>query len=275
MSGPSKKSVIVTGGGSGIGLAMSRHFASEGHFVAIFDVNTEAGTKIVGKLSTEYPNATVTFRKCDVSSWEDQAAAFKEVYEKRGTIDIVMANAGISEQGSTTAIDLREEEPTEPRLGAIKVNLIGVVYTVKLASHYMNKKPDTTGRSRGLIICTASNAGLYAFPVAPLYAASKYGVIGLVRSLGRPLQRRGIQINGLAPAVIETNIAPSKDLFKGMVITPMETLIQGVSHFVADASLSGEVAEIHGSKVTLRPPHDYVDEDSARNLDVFANLGYA
>jgi hypothetical protein len=73
----------------------------------------------------------------------------------------------------------------------------------------------------------------------------------------------------------ETNIAPSKDLFKEMVITPMETLIRGVAQFVADPSLSGEIAEIHGSKVTLRPPHEHVDEDSAKNLQVFASLGYA
>lgn len=130
MSGPAKKSsVIVTGGGSGIGLAMSRHFASEGHSLAIFDVNAEAGAKIAGELSSEFPSASVTFRKCDVSSWEDQAAAFKDVYEKRGSIDIVMANAGISEQGSTTAVDMREDEPTEPHLGVIKVNMIGVIYS--------------------------------------------------------------------------------------------------------------------------------------------------
>jgi NAD(P)-dependent dehydrogenase (short-subunit alcohol dehydrogenase family) len=159
----------------------------------------------------------------------------------------------------------------------------------------MNKRSNTTGSSRGLIICTASNAGLYPFPVAPLYATSKFGVVGLVRALGGPLQQHGIQINGLAPAVIgnsphqnhvftivqlskhfsETNIAPSRDLFKDMIITPMETLIRGVSQFVANPSLSGEIAEIHGSKVTLRPPHDYVDEDSAKNLEIFANLGYA
>lgn len=170
---------------------------------------------------------------------------------------------------------------------------------MKLASHYMNKKKDTTSASRGLIICTASNAGLYPFPVAPLYATSKFGVIGLVRSLAFPLQRHGIQINGLAPAVLgeahtnrtltmcahllsltpylcaETNIAPSKDLFKEMVITPMETLIHGVAKFEADPSLSGEIAEIHGSEVTLRPPHEFVDEDTGNNIKVFTNLGYA
>ena len=73
---------------------------------------------------------------------------------------------------------------------------------VKLAAHYMNKKPASTGSSRGLIICTASNAGLYPFPIAPVYAATKAGVIGLVRSLAKPYVEANIQINALAPAVL-------------------------------------------------------------------------
>jgi len=66
----------------------------------------------------------------------------------------------------------------------------------------MNKKPAWTGSSRGLIICTASNAGLYPFPIAPVYAATKAGVIGLVRSLAKPFSEVNIQINALAPAVL-------------------------------------------------------------------------
>jgi NAD(P)-dependent dehydrogenase (short-subunit alcohol dehydrogenase family) len=69
---------------------------------------------------------------------------------------------------------------------------------VKLAAHYIVKNPprgSETGPSKGSIICTA-------FPIAPLYAATKSGVIGLVRSLARALEREQIQINALAPAVI-------------------------------------------------------------------------
>jgi len=164
---------------------------------------------------------------------------------------------------------------------------------VKLAIHYMNKNP-STGASRGSIICTASNAGIYPFPVSPLYAAAKAGVIGLVRSTAPIVERHKIQINGLAPAVLGriynspvvpklsadktalvTNIAPSKELFEGMAITPMSTLIKGVTKFVDDSSLNGELAEIHGESATLRPPHDYVDEDSRKNLERFWSLGYA
>jgi NAD(P)-dependent dehydrogenase (short-subunit alcohol dehydrogenase family) len=76
---------------------------------------------------------------------------------------------------------------------------------VKLAIHYIKKNSVVNGAStpsRGSIICTASNAGIYPFGVAPLYAASKSGVIGLVRGLALQLEREAIQINALAPAVL-------------------------------------------------------------------------
>jgi len=136
----------------------------------------------------------------------------------------------------------------------------------------MKNKPvngGTKSASKGSIICTASNAGIYAFPIAPLYAASKHAVVGLARSLARPLEKENIQINALAPAVLETNIAPSKDLFKPMIVTPMSTAQAAVDKLVSDTSLTGQIAEVHGSNVTLREPTPYVDEDSKKNLETF------
>ena len=77
------------------------------------------------------------------------------------------------------------------------------------------------------------------------------------------------------PRLTDTNIAPNKDLFKHMTITPMETLIRGVDQFLRDPTVSGAVAEIHGDEVTIRPPHEYVDEDSKKNIETFWDLGYA
>lgn len=149
---------------------------------------------------------------------------------------------------------------------------------VKLATFYMKKNALATARngapSRGNIICTASNAGVYPFPVAPVYAASKAGVVNLVRSMALPLQKAAIQIHGLAPAVLETNIAPSV-LFKDMIMTPMSTLVKGVDEMIAGEEPSGGVAEIHGDKVSFRAPPDYVDADSKKNLENFWNLGFA
>lgn len=77
------------------------------------------------------------------------------------------------------------------------------IQAVKLATYYLNKNPDTSG-SRGLILCTASNAALYPFESQPLYGAAKAGVVGLVRSAAGQLKSHKIRINALAPAVLGT-----------------------------------------------------------------------
>ncbi|KAI1075943.1 15-hydroxyprostaglandin dehydrogenase [Whalleya microplaca] len=279
MSGDSKcakrQSVVVTGGASGLGLAMTQHFASRGHRITVVDVNVDSGLTAVSEVSAQYPQATLSFKKCDVSSWQEQATVFKEIYQEHGAIDIVMANAGISEQGATSLALTDEEEPSQPRLKVLDINLTGTIYSVKLAMHYMRKNAanPSTG-SRGSIICTASNAGLYPFPVAPLYSASKGGVIMLVRSVAKILESVNIQINALAPAVLESNIAP-KDLFKDMKITPTSTLIKGVKKILENPDISGTVAEIHGEEPTIRPHHEYVDDDTKANLENFWSLGFA
>ncbi|KAI0475199.1 15-hydroxyprostaglandin dehydrogenase [Xylariaceae sp. FL0804] len=256
---------------------MTEHFAARGDRVAVLDVNEAAGRAAAAEVAARHPRAAVAFWRCDIASWAEQARVFAEVHAAGlGRIDVVVANAGISEQGITGMAVVDEAEPSEPRLKVLDVNLTGTIYTVKLAVHYIKKNsPAPATGSRGSIICTASNAGLYPFPVSPLYAATKFGVIGLVRSMGPVLRSTGIQINALAPAVLETNIAPSKALLKDMVITPKSTLIKGVVKFLDDPGLTGEVAEIHGECATIRPHHDIVDEDSRKNLAIFQSLGYA
>jgi NAD(P)-dependent dehydrogenase (short-subunit alcohol dehydrogenase family) len=187
-----------------------------------------------------------------------------------------MANAGISREESlipSTIPTSNTPSPSEPNLRTMDVNLTGTLYTVKLAIHYLLLNPASP--SRGSIIITASNAGIYPFPVAPLYGACKAALVNLVRSMGPPLQPLGIRINGLAPAVLETNIAPSKDLFKGMILTPMSTLQRAVEGFESDEKRTGVVVEVHGESVTVREAPGYVDSDSESNLKRFWGLGYA
>ncbi|KAI1296983.1 15-hydroxyprostaglandin dehydrogenase [Xylaria venustula] len=282
-----RRSIIVTGGASGLGKIMSAHFVSRGDAVTIFDINATQGVAVAAELSggRSPDQEEVKFEECDVASWTEQLRAFKAVYERLGRVDVVVANAGVSEGGGRSWMlpDGEEEaegelgEPEEPRLKVLDVNLLGVVYSVKLALHYMQRNtPDTATASRGSIICTASNVGLYPFSPAPLYTASKHAVVGLVRSLGPVygLPHIGIRINALAPAVLVTNIAGVDGLFDKMIITPPSTLIAGVEKLLSDASLNGQVAEIHGDNVTLRPPHEVVDEDTRTNLEEFSRFGY-
>ena len=129
-SAHARKSVIVTGGASGIGLGMARHFASQGHSVTVLDINNRTGTEVVAEIAAENPRASLSFKRVDVSSWEDQAAAFAEVYREHGRIDVVMANAGISEQGKSSISAVEEDAPIKPDMKSIEVNLLGVIYCI-------------------------------------------------------------------------------------------------------------------------------------------------
>ncbi|KAL0768366.1 hypothetical protein CaCOL14_009341 [Colletotrichum acutatum] len=234
--GTTPKSIIVTGGASGIGLTIVRHFASQGGCVAIFDVNAASGKSIVSDVASEYPQSTVTFHHCDVSLWKEQTQAFSDVYDAFGRIDIVFANAGIAEGIANALATIHSDAPQEPNLKVVAVDLNGVIY------------------------------------FGPLYAAAKAGVIGLVRSTAPILENLKIQINTMAPAALDkklnkiqgqyphqitnarsvTNIIPDPEMYKHMVVTPMSTLIKGVSQIIGDASLNGKVVEIHDEEPTIR-----------------------
>lgn len=123
-----QKVAIVSGGASGIGLAMSQHFASEGYNVAIFDVDARAGKEVISQIASTHPGVKVTFKLCDVSSWQNQAQNFKEVHSDFGRIDVVCANAGISEKGTSALGSIETDEPVEPNLKIMDVNLSGVIY---------------------------------------------------------------------------------------------------------------------------------------------------
>lgn len=132
-----KKTAVVTGGASGLGAVMAQHFVREGYNVAILDVNAEMGeqalaaTAAASSSSTQQKTTTtgaVVFRTCDVSSWADQADNFRAVYREFGRIDVVCANAGISEGGASALAQVETEEPAEPNLKVLDVNLTGVIY---------------------------------------------------------------------------------------------------------------------------------------------------
>lgn len=128
-SAPVRKTAIVTGGASGIGLAMAQYFVSQGYHVAVFDIASEAaGDETVARLRAggDGKGGKVLYRRCNVSSWRDQADGFRAVHDSFGRIDVVCANAGIG--GGAMAVDEGEQEPSEPDLKNLDVNLNGVVF---------------------------------------------------------------------------------------------------------------------------------------------------
>lgn len=93
----------------------------------MLDVNPD-GAEIVQQLTSEIQNGSFTFKKADVSNWDELASAFEQVHQEQGRIDVVMANAGISREGS---LIVDEEKPSKPSLKTLDVNLTGTIYSEK------------------------------------------------------------------------------------------------------------------------------------------------
>ncbi|KAL6243082.1 hypothetical protein RBB50_010182 [Rhinocladiella similis] len=173
-----------------------RCFVAAGAHVTFGDVDEESGRKLAAELAPS----------CDVTSWDDQLALFKLAISKspQKTVDIVVANAGISGPDDVFSVE-DTEEPIKPRLNIVSIDLLGVIYTVKRARHYLMKHPLDASHDRCLIV----NASLVSFldvPGTPQYMASKWGCRGLMRCIRRTTAVDGVRMNLTGPWYVGTTI---------------------------------------------------------------------
>ena len=191
------KSIVLTGGASGIGEQYMRSFVAAGAFVTFSDLAVDRGEKLANELLDK-----VAFVPGDVLVWQDQVKLFKTALEKSPskTIDIVIANAGIGEVEDDVLFHKEHAngELLPPALNTLNVNLTGVFYTVKLALYHFPKQPEGEGRDR-CIIMTSSLSGYLDHKGAPQYNASKHGVRGIMKSVRRSGPEQKIRINLIAP----------------------------------------------------------------------------
>ena len=183
MSTPSTtaRTVLITGGNRGIGYAIAEEFVAAGHRVA---VTARSGSG---------PEGTLTVI-ADVTDYASIDAAFTEVEEKLGPVEVVVANAGITRDLLLLRMD--EKDFTD----VIDTNLNGAFRVVKRASKGMIKA------KFGRIILVSSVVGLLGSAGQINYAASKSALVGLARSVTRELGSRGITANVVAPGFIETDM---------------------------------------------------------------------
>jgi 3-oxoacyl-[acyl-carrier protein] reductase len=176
------RSVLVTGGNRGIGLAIARELAAAGDTVAVTYRSGE-------------PPAGLFAVRCDVTSAADVDAAFGKVEAEQGPVEVLVANAGITRD--TLLAIMSEDDFTS----VLDTNLTGSFRVAKRAAKLMMRK------RRGRIILISSVAALLGSAGQTNYAASKAGMVGFARSLARELGSRNITVNVVAPGFVDTDMA--------------------------------------------------------------------
>jgi len=191
------KSVVITGGGSGIGRAISLLFAKQGAEVNILELNEAAAQDTVAEIRSEGGKANAY--ACNVTNQD----AVKTVFATIGRVDILINNAGIAAFGK-----FLELEPSAwERI--IQVNLMGTYYVTRAVL------PNMIERQTGDIINISSTAGLSGNALTSAYSASKFAVLGLTDSLMQEVRKHNIRVTALTPSTVATDMAKELNLTDG------------------------------------------------------------
>jgi NAD(P)-dependent dehydrogenase (short-subunit alcohol dehydrogenase family) len=181
------KVAMVTGGNSGIGLAIARRFVDEGASVSILGRDEDT----LASAAEEFGSSCICVQG-DATDREDLDRLAEETASAFGGIDIVVVNAGIFEFGPIADMDVESFDRTSD------VNFRGAFFTVQAALPYL-------GEGSSVILVT-SGSNLVGLPDAPVYAATKAAVRSLARSLAADLKSNGIRVNALSPGFVDTPI---------------------------------------------------------------------
>lgn len=182
------KTAVITGGASGLGLAAATRIFAEGGRVVVWDLNSDA-LKSVTSIQPDLVCAV------DVADHAQVRKAAEKSKKALGKVDILVTSAGIT--GATSSVT---EFPIESWRRVIDVNLTGVFYCCREIVPYMEEN------GYGRVVNVASVAGKEGNPNASAYSASKAGVIGLTKSLGKELATKGVLVNCITPATFESPI---------------------------------------------------------------------
>jgi len=181
---------FVTGGASGIGLAIAQALGARGVAVMLTDIDPQQMTRA----AAEFPGRCETFTM-DVRNRDDWEAAKQACEQRLGPVDIVVNNAGIGPDGRSLA-----EMPASHFDQVIAINLTGVFNGIHSFAAAMQ------ARGRGHIVNTASMAGLTAGPNLGAYTAAKFGVVGMSEVLQKELAASGVGVSVLCPGLVATRL---------------------------------------------------------------------
>jgi meso-butanediol dehydrogenase/(S,S)-butanediol dehydrogenase/diacetyl reductase len=224
------KTIVVTGGGSGIGAGISRGFAAEGANVVIADLNLEAGQTVADGITASGGSAIATH--VDITDRASVAAGIAGAVARFGRLDAYFNNAGMNSP-------MKFLEITEENFELImRVNALGVLIGIQEAA-----KQFLAQGGGGKIVNTASIAGRTGFPSFAPYSAAKAAVISLTQSGARSLAANKITVNAFAPA---------KDILLGRPAQPEDIAPTAIFLASSDSDyITGQVIAIEGGMILV------------------------
>ena len=233
------KVAIITGAGSGIGRATALRLAREGCAIVVADMNGEGAAETVKQVEAAGGKAAAVRTDVTKSADIDEMFAFAE--RTYGGFDILYNNAGIT-TGNPAWPDCSEAQWRR----TIDIDLVGVIEGTRKAIPLLKQ------RGGGVIISTASLAGLFGFQADPVYSAAKHGVVGLTRALIGLKDQANIRVNCVCPAVVRTPLVTSgiasltgaareeaEKRIEAMPMLPPEEIAEAVYDLIRDDEAAG------------------------------------
>ena len=238
-----KHRILVTGGASGIGAGIARHWANMGNDVLITDVDDALGTGLAKELGATFQHLDVT----SVEQWAEFATQHKP-------FDVVFLNAGVASGGNIFGAT-NPDEVFEFDLGNYRrvssINIDGVVLGV---AHLANAMVKNGG---GDIVVTASMAGLFPIQADPIYGLTKHAVLGFVKSLAPTLIEHNVCLSAICPFFVDTPLvnAESQALIRetGFDILTVDQVIDAAQTAVAERSAGSQWVIFPGLPVVKAP----------------------
>lgn len=185
------KTALITGGTKGIGLGIARSLLQDGFNVAITSRTDEKARETAQQLGSEFGNKVLGIG-CDVRDYASQKLCVDAVLSEFGSLDVLVANAGVGHFASIEDIDADQWNET------IEVNLTGVFYSIKAGLEALKN-------SKGYIITIASLAGTNFFAKGSAYNASKFGLVGFTQSVMLDVRQHGIKVTTIMPGSVSTH----------------------------------------------------------------------
>jgi NAD(P)-dependent dehydrogenase (short-subunit alcohol dehydrogenase family) len=221
------RAVLVTGGATGIGESLVRHFAGQGARVAFFDVQDEQARALAGSLAAENCPEPLFFH-CDLTDLGALQAAFAQAIDALGTVDVLVNNAANDQRHATDQVTPEQWD------SLIAINLRPQFFAIQAVL------PAMRAAGCGSIVNMSSISWIIPTTGLPVYIAAKAGIVGLTRTLAHELGPAGIRVNAVLPGAIAT------ERQKRLWYTP-----EGVEHILRNQALKRQIEPDEVARLVL------------------------